>query len=208
MNPAEVVKQRMQIYNSPYKNSWNCAYEIWKFEGMRAFYRSYMTQLTMNVPTQSLHFVIYELMQDLTNNERHYNPKAHMISGAVAGGCAAAVTTPLDVCKTLLNTQERQALTSLKQSQISGLINAASTIYKCCGPKGYFQGLNARIIYSMPSTAISWSVYEFFKYLINKSNQRHHKNPHVQVKSDLLVATVPHHSVIAKSNDDTNLLVN
>jgi len=28
-----------------------------------------------------------------------------MISGGVAGGLAAAITTPLDVCKTLLNTQ-------------------------------------------------------------------------------------------------------
>lgn len=28
-----------------------------------------------------------------------------MVCGALAGGLSAAVTTPLDVCKTLLNTQ-------------------------------------------------------------------------------------------------------
>lgn len=60
----------------------------------------------MNVPFQSLHFVSYEFCQNITNPDRSYNPSAHMVSGAIAGGVAAALTTPLDVCKTLLNTQE------------------------------------------------------------------------------------------------------
>ena len=30
----------------------------------------------------------------------------HVIAGGAAGACAAAITTPLDVVKTLLNTQE------------------------------------------------------------------------------------------------------
>lgn len=38
--------------------------------------------------------------------ERKYNPLVHMMAGAAAGASAAAITTPLDVIKTLLNTQE------------------------------------------------------------------------------------------------------
>jgi hypothetical protein len=30
-----------------------------------------------------------------------------------------------------------------------------------------FQGLKARVLYQMPSTAIAWSVYEGFKHVIN-----------------------------------------
>ncbi|KAK7929041.1 hypothetical protein WMY93_005436 [Mugilogobius chulae] len=37
-------------------------------------------------------------------------PLSHVVSGAMAGAIAAAATTPLDVCKTLLNTQEAQAV--------------------------------------------------------------------------------------------------
>ena len=179
MNPAEVVKQRMQVYNSPYKSSLNCLVDVWRREGFRAFYRSYFTSLSMNIPTQSLHFITYEYMQDLTNNERTYNPKAHMISGAIAGGFAAAATTPLDVCKTLLNTQEKQTLHKSKQRSVSGLWNAATTIYQCCGPKGYFQGLQARVLHSMPATAISWSVYELMKYLISSRDQLHLTSPSI-----------------------------
>jgi len=40
------------------------------------------------------------------NVERKYNPVVHMVAGAAAGASAAAITTPLDVVKTLLNTQE------------------------------------------------------------------------------------------------------
>ena len=31
-----------------------------------------------------------------------------------------------------------------------------------------FQGMGARVLYQMPSTAICWTVYEFFKYFLTK----------------------------------------
>lgn len=172
MNPADVVKQRLQVYNSPYKSVTSCARDIYRKEGFKAFYRSYTTQLTMNIPFQSIHFITYEWMQETTNRERKYNPSAHMISGAVAGAVASAVTNPLDVCKTLLNTQEVAALNQTKRRNIKGLFEATRTIHRCCGWKGYCQGLSARIAYSMPSTALAWSVYEFFKYTLYKDGNQ------------------------------------
>ncbi|KAL0276584.1 UNVERIFIED_CONTAM: hypothetical protein PYX00_004132 [Menopon gallinae] len=161
MTPAEVVKQRLQMHNSPYKTIFDCVKMTYKAEGMRAFYRSYTTQLTMNIPFQSIHFMTYEFCQSLVNRDKLYNPVAHMMSGAVAGAVAAAVTTPLDVVKTLLNTQ---------QHRVRGMIAAFKTVYRVSGPSGYFKGIKARIIYQMPSTAICWSVYELFKYLLSRSS--------------------------------------
>lgn len=159
------------MYNSPYRNVLHCAREVFRKEGIGAFYRSYSTQLSMNIPFHSTHLIIYEYTQELINKERGYNPSAHMVSGAIAGAVASAVTTPLDVCKTLLNTQESNVLTVSKRSHISGFANAASIIYRCCGFKGYFNGLQARVMFSMPSTAISWTVYESFKFYLHSSNQ-------------------------------------
>lgn len=166
MNPADVVKQRLQVYNSPYQSMFSAIKSIYRTEGPAAFYRSYTTQLTMNIPYQSLHFVIYEAMTELTNRDRLYNPSAHIISGGVAGGVASAFTNPLDVCKTLLNTQEASALNYTRRSAVTGLYDAGCMIYSCCGLRGFMQGVQARVLYSMPSTAIAWSVYEFFKFLL------------------------------------------
>nr|XP_020457489.1 mitoferrin-2 isoform X1 [Monopterus albus] len=189
MNPAEVVKQRMQMYNSPYRGVLDCVRAVWQKEGSAAFYRSYTTQLTMNVPFQALHFMTYEYLQELLNPHRQYNPSSHMLSGALAGAIAAAATTPLDVCKTLLNTQESLTLSPLSSGQgqgarrhISGLAHAFRTVYRLGGLQGFFKGVQARIIYQMPSTAISWSVYEFFKYGLTKHQHNKRKTQYVEAE--------------------------
>ncbi|XP_005355513.1 mitoferrin-1 isoform X2 [Microtus ochrogaster] len=169
MNPAEVVKQRLQMYNSQHRSALSCIRTVWRTEGLGAFYRSYTTQLTMNIPFQSIHFITYEFLQEQVNPLRNYNPQSHIISGGLAGALAAAATTPLDVCKTLLNTQENMALSLANvNGRLSGMANAFRMVYQLNGFTGYFKGLYARVIYQMPSTAISWSVYEFFKYFLTK----------------------------------------
>lgn len=160
------------MYNSPYKGAIDCATKIMKTEGLKAFYRSYTTQLSMNIPFQTLHFMVYEFAREKLNPSHTYDPKTHVIAGGTAGALAAAITTPLDVAKTLLNTQESNvvALVGKPQGQVlyvSGMFNAFRTIYRMRGLTGYFQGLQARVVYQMPSCAICWSVYEFFKYFLH-----------------------------------------
>ena len=50
MNPCEVLKQRLQMKNSPYINQsyGRIANSIYRQEGLRAFYLSFGTQLSMN----------------------------------------------------------------------------------------------------------------------------------------------------------------
>uniref|UniRef100_A0A0K8TN89 Putative mitochondrial carrier protein pet8 n=1 Tax=Tabanus bromius TaxID=304241 RepID=A0A0K8TN89_TABBR len=155
-NPTEVIKQRLQMYNSPFKSVIQCTRTIYQTEGLKAFYRSYSTQLIMNLPYQTIHFTTYEFFQNMFNHDRKYNPPVHVLAGGAAGATASAFTTPLDVVKTLLNTQE-VGLTR-------GMRDAIKKIYTMAGPFGFFKGLGARILYSMPATAICWSTYEFFKF--------------------------------------------
>lgn len=43
-------------------------------------------------------------------------------------------------------------------------------IYTVAGPLGFFKGLGARVLYSMPATAICWSTYEFFKFMLSSKS--------------------------------------
>ncbi|XP_076681704.1 mitoferrin-1 [Andrena cerasifolii] len=173
MNPAEVVKQRLQMYNSPYQNVMTCIKNVYQKEGAYAFYRSYTTQLAMNVPFQMIHFMTYEVAQIFTNPEHTYNPLAHMVSGALAGAVAAAITTPLDVCKTLLNTQSGGI-------HAQGMMDAIKKVYSHGGLRGYFRGLNARVLYQMPATTICWSTYEFFKYIFHEKQDDGYCGPETE----------------------------
>ena len=50
-------------------------------------------------------FTSYGICHKYLNPESVYSPSMHFLAGAIAGGVACVVTMPLDVCKTLLNTQ-------------------------------------------------------------------------------------------------------
>lgn len=51
---------------------------------------------------------------------------------------------------------------------MEGLFRAVATVYTLGGSRGFFRGMVARVIYQMPSTAISWTTYEFFKFILIK----------------------------------------
>jgi solute carrier family 25 iron transporter 28/37 len=84
-------------------------------------------------------FTSYGICQKSFNPKSEYNPSAHFLSGAIAGGVGCIVTMPLDVCKTLLNTQEAGVLRQIGQTEVTGLYGAASVVNQVTGMRGFFQ---------------------------------------------------------------------
>lgn len=175
MTPAEAVKQRMQMCCSKYTRWTVCARAMLREEGGRSFFRAYTTQLSMNVPFQACQFAVYEHCKKLLNPADRYDLKSHLLAGGIAGAVAAAVTNPLDVCKTLLNTQEPQLLRELNTTKIVGMPESLRTVYRVAGFTGFTKGMSARIMFQAPSTAICWATYETIKNIIalrQASNQQ------------------------------------
>ncbi|CAO0791787.1 unnamed protein product [Mucor circinelloides] len=164
MTPFDVLKQRMQLRDSTYKSVRECAKKVYTNEGLKAFYISFPTTVSMSIPFQSVQFATYEYCRSKFDPEGSYNPKVHVMAGAVAGAVASSVTTPLDVVKTLLQTKGSSTDAEIKNC--SGFRQATGIIYDRHGIKGFFRGFKPRVLTNMPSTAISWSVYEYFKWFL------------------------------------------
>ena len=108
--PMDMVKQRLQLSNSPYKGVLDCVKRVLRDEGFKAFYASYRTTVLMNAPFTAVHFATYEaakrgLMEVSPESANDEQWIAHATAGAAAGALAALVTTPLDVVKTQLQCQ-------------------------------------------------------------------------------------------------------
>jgi len=164
MNPFDVIKQRMQMHNSGYRSVWHCASTVYRKEGISAFYISYPTTLIMSVPFTAVQFSVYEELKKRMNPTGVYSPVTHVIAGGLAGGVAAGVTTPLDVAKTLLQTRGRSEDAEIRKAR--GMIDAFRIIWQRDGLRGFSRGLSPRVLTFMPSNALCWLSYEFFKAAI------------------------------------------
>ncbi|GHJ84020.1 hypothetical protein NliqN6_0422 [Naganishia liquefaciens] len=166
MNPFDVIKQRMQIRGSVHRSVFDCAKTVYRTEGFQAFYISYPTTLTMSIPLSAVQFSVYEAMKSFLNPTGEYSPSTHVMAGGVAGATAAAVTTPLDVAKTLLQTRGSSNDARIRNAQ--GMLEAIKIIWERDGLKGFRRGMSARVVTFAPSTAISWLSYEFFKSFLRE----------------------------------------
>lgn len=155
-----MIKQRMQIHNSEFRSVFTCARTVFRTEGLAAFYVSYPTTLTMTVPFTAVQFSVYEYVKRVTNPRNDYSPVSHMVSGGAAGAVAAAVTTPLDVAKTLLQTRGTSRDSEIRNAR--GMMDALRIIYARDGLRGFARGLSPRVLTHVPSNALCWLSYEFF----------------------------------------------
>ena len=155
-----VIKQRMQIHQSQFRSVFDCARTVYRNEGLSAFYVSYPTTLTMTIPFAACQFAVYEWTKKLLNPKGEYSPVTHVVAGGMAGAVGAAVTTPLDVAKTLLQTRGTSHDSEIRSCR--GMLHAFRIIWTRDGLRGFSRGLTPRVLTHMPSNALSWLSYEFF----------------------------------------------
>ncbi|KAL3233823.1 Mitochondrial RNA-splicing protein MRS4 [Nakaseomyces bracarensis] len=167
MNPFDVIKQRMQLNTK--ESVWHVTKNIYKNEGFAAFYYSYPTTLVMNIPFAAFNFAIYESATKFLNPTNDYNPFVHCISGGLSGATCAAITTPLDCIKTVLQVRGSETVSNEVLKQANTFKRAAEAIYQIHGWKGFWRGLKPRVIANMPATAISWTAYECAKHFLVNS---------------------------------------
>lgn len=107
--PVEVVKQRRQTLNKN-GNSFTIFISAYKTEGIcKGLYRGFVSTILREIPFSFIQFPIWEYLKAnwTVITKLPLTPMSVSICGAIAGGIAAAITTPLDVAKTRIMLAEK-----------------------------------------------------------------------------------------------------
>ncbi|KAF9355822.1 hypothetical protein BGX26_006070 [Mortierella sp. AD094] len=97
----------------------------------------------------------------------------HSIAGAGAGLVASMVTCPLDVVKTRL---QNQGLIIPTGKSYKGTAGTLTKIWSEEGIRGLYRGLGPTIFGYLPTWAIYFTAYDYFKDLVARKHGRHESN--------------------------------
>ncbi|ORY00413.1 mitochondrial carrier [Basidiobolus meristosporus CBS 931.73] len=189
--PSEVLKTRMQLqgrYNNPhfvsgynYKGTLHALKMILKYDGPGALYNGYKATILRDVPFSALQFAFYEKLKVMAisrSADGHMSFVTELLIGGLAGGAAGAITTPLDVMKTILQTQVKKPVSDIQylirdelwdprkeksgapHKYYTGIIDGLRWNYKQEGISGLFRGLAPRVFWTSLQSAGMFVIFE------------------------------------------------
>jgi hypothetical protein len=117
--PTEVLKTRLQLqgrYNNPffssgynYRSTMHALRTIYRTEGLGEFFSGYKATIYRDLPFSAIQFAIYEQEQRIAKKwvgqGKDIGLGLEIFTGFSAGGIAGAVTCPMDVVKTRIQTE-------------------------------------------------------------------------------------------------------
>ncbi|KAG2033454.1 mitochondrial carrier domain-containing protein [Suillus americanus] len=159
--PTEVIKTRTQtsMYGAS-ASSFKAATLVLQHDGIRGFYRGFLTTIMREIPFTSLQFPLYEFLKHRLSIYLDRKPLyAHeaAVCGSIAGGTAAALTTPLDVLKTRVMLDLRDP----SKQQVPSVPMRLRQIYVQEGAKALFAGVVPRTMWISAGGAVFLGVYEW-----------------------------------------------
>lgn len=170
LTPADVIKQRLQL--GTYKSPLKCIYHVIRNEGFRSLYRSLSVTLFMNVPYHALLVTVNEgLIRMFPAREGRSSIYGYFLYAGIGGAIAGALTNPIDVIKTRLQTQECHMNGPSPCKPIyKNPIEAVTMVYRKEGFRGFWKGTGTRVGICVPAAAICWGTYATLKSLMVRFN--------------------------------------
>ncbi|XP_042281806.1 calcium-binding mitochondrial carrier protein Aralar1-like isoform X2 [Thunnus maccoyii] len=161
--PIDLVKTRMQNQRSTgsfvgelmYKNSFDCAKKVLRYEGFFGFYRGLLPQLIGVAPEKAIKLTVNDFVRDkFTTQDDTIPVPAEILAGGCAGASQVIFTNPLEIVKIRL--------------QVAGEITtgprvSALNVVRDLGFFGLYKGAKACFLRDIPFSAIYFPVYAHTK---------------------------------------------
>ncbi|KAF9510989.1 hypothetical protein BS47DRAFT_1215862 [Hydnum rufescens UP504] len=156
--PTEVVKSRTQTSSYGLSASSRDAFRnVLRADGILGLYRGFRITIAREIPFTSLQFPLYEYLKSALAARLQRPLRAHEAAacGSLAGGVAAAATTPLDVLKTRVMLDMQSDRTSK-----GAILRRLKAIYQKEGLRALFSGVVPRTLWISAGGACFLGVYE------------------------------------------------
>lgn len=161
--PTEAVKQRMQV-SAAHKSWIGLGRQIWRTHGISGFYVGYGTTVAREVPFAFIQFPIYERLKrrwSLYQGGEETSPLQGAACGSFAGAVAGGLTTPFDVVKTRLMTQDPN-----QKTYEDAMMRTMRTIGREEGLLALFSGVGPRVGWIACGGFVFFGAYEGSKRIL------------------------------------------
>ncbi|OQS06145.1 mitochondrial carnitine/acylcarnitine carrier protein [Thraustotheca clavata] len=152
--PAELVKIQMQVdTHARHKSSFECARRILKKHGLsRGLYHGWQLTVLRDVPAFGSYFFTYELAKEYLSDDAMPTTMTLLLAGGIAGSMSWVLTQPIDVVKTLAQSQRFEEHLTTRT-----LIKHHLRLE---GPQFLTKGFTATVLRAFPVSAVTFLVYE------------------------------------------------
>ncbi|KAF4687733.1 hypothetical protein FOZ60_003562 [Perkinsus olseni] len=153
--PSDILKQNRQA--GQFGTYREVISHIYRNFGVGGFFTGYLATLAREIPFGFIEFPIWEKLKVYAarmQGREQVTPFGGAICGAIAGGIAAAVTTPLDVVKT-------RSMLSIKATETGSapFLKTMMDIVRTEGPRALTKGMLPRVIQVSSGGIIFFGIY-------------------------------------------------
>ncbi|XP_071368621.1 calcium-binding mitochondrial carrier protein SCaMC-2-A [Centroberyx affinis] len=162
--PMEVLKTRLALRKTgQYAGISDCAKQIFRREGLGAFYKGYVPNMLGIIPYAGIDLAVYETLknswlQQYGTNSTDPGVFVLLACGTVSSTCGQLASYPLALVRTRM--QAQATLEGGQQVSMTGLFRQ---ILQTEGPTGLYRGLAPNFMKVIPAVSISYVVYEHLK---------------------------------------------
>ena len=179
--PMEVVKIRLQAQHHSlsdpldvpkYRSAPHALYTVLKEEGIGALYRGVTLTALRQGTNQAVNFSAYtEFKAALQRLQPQYAEKQlpsyqTTLIGLVSGAMGPFSNAPIDTIKTRLQKAPAEA----GETTLKRIIAITNEMFKQEGFKAFYKGITPRVMRVAPGQAVTFTVYEYLKDKLEKSN--------------------------------------
>ncbi|EWM25764.1 solute carrier family 25 member 45 [Nannochloropsis gaditana] len=168
LTPSELIKCRLQTDMTRPRSQGllSCIREVYREGGLRAFFNGFGPTLVRDLPAFGCYFALYEVVKDKLEG-RGASP---WLSSSVAGGFAGCfswiIVYPVDVIKTVMQTQRGTG-------PRHGMLETGLRLWRTEGLGVFFRGASIAMVRALPVNCIVFPVYEWTVEFLGKIDSLH-----------------------------------